>query len=182
MDMHFDLTRDARRTAIAGQLRKTLGEAGWAAVTADAARAGVPKRHHHDIGEVRATIEGLNAPLAVKESMLRVYGILADAEALVHGRPVEETHFHEVGDGERILNTLGICFAFDQLGPGCITSTPVQTGSGQVQCAHGLMDIPTPATAAILAQGIPICEEKLEGELCTPTSAAIIKYFLFPEA
>ncbi len=180
--MHFDLTQDARRSSIAFQLREALGEAGWAAVTADAARSGVPKRHHHGIAQVRETIEGLNAPLAVKESMLGVYGILAEAEAQVHGCPVEETHFHEVGEGERILNTLMICFAFDQLGPGRITATPVQTGSGQVKCDHGIMDIPTPATKAILDQDIPVCEEKLEGELCTPTSAAIIKYFLFPEA
>ena len=96
----------------------------------------------------------------------------------MHGCAIDETHFHEVGNGEAIFNTLLICSAFAYLHPDHVAATSVQTGSGQVECAHGLMDIPAPATAAILATGIPVCDEKLPGELCTPTSAAIIKHFV----
>jgi len=96
----------------------------------------------------------------------------------VHGVPVEQTHFHEVGNAEAVQNVLAICLAMNRLMPAKVTATPVQTGSGKVQCAHGLLDIPAPATAAILARGIPTCADKVEGEQCTPTSAAIIAHFV----
>lgn len=178
MQMFFDFTRDARRSSIADQLRAKLGESGWAGVTREAMGAHVPKKHHHGIVEVRETIAGLSVSGTVRESMGAIYEILAQAEAEAHGCAVDDTHFHEVGEGESLLNTLMICAAFAALHPDFTVATPVQTGSGTVQCAHGLMDIPTPATAAILAMGIPTCPERLPGELCTPTSAAIIKHFI----
>ena len=178
MQLFLDLHENATRQSILGQLKQHFADAEWATLTTDAARAGVPKGHHHGIVEVRKTIDGLAASQAVKEHMRAVYEILAAAEAKVHGCEVDETHFHEVGNGEAILNTLVICLAFAQLNPDHVAATPVQTGSGQIECAHGLMDIPAPATAAILATGIPVCDERLPGELCTPTSAAIIKHFI----
>ena len=98
--------------------------------------------------------------------------------ALVHGCTVEETHFHEVGNGEALRNVLAICLAVEALDPDEIAATRVQTGSGTVRCAHGELPIPAPATAAIIARGIPTCERKLEGERCTPTSAAVILHFV----
>ena len=183
MQMYFDFTKDARRASIVNQLKEKLGESGWAAVSMDVAHAGVPKKHHHGIVEVRETIDNLKTTDPVKEHMHAIYEILAAAEAKVHGCEVDETHFHEVGDAMSIVNTLMICCAFTQLHPDYVIASPVQTGSGKIECAHGLMDIPAPATAAILETGIPVCEEKLEGELCTPTSAAIIKHFVdeFPQ-
>ncbi|HAM14508.1 MAG TPA: hypothetical protein DCP91_01310 [Eggerthellaceae bacterium] len=178
MQLHFDFTKSATRASILDQLRSHIGDAEWAVVTTDAAKAGVPKHHHHGIVEVRQTIDALNASQSVKDHLRGVYEILATAEAQVHECEVDHTHFHEVGNGEAILNTLVICCAFDYLHPDFVTATPVQTGSGTVECAHGLMDIPAPATAAILETGIPVCDQKLEGELCTPTSAAIIKHFV----
>lgn len=178
MQLYFDFTKGARRADILEQVRAKLDDASWAAITIEAAKAGVPKGHHHGIVEVRRTIENLRTGKAVKEHMSAIYEILAQAEAQVHGCEVDETHFHEVGNGEAILNTLILCSAISSLHPDYISASPVQTGSGQIECAHGLMDIPAPATAAILATGIPTCEEKLEGELCTPTSAAIIKHFV----
>lgn len=178
MQFYLDLKQSATRQSIVDQLKEKLGLSGWSAVTADAMSAGVPKRHHHGIIEVRETIEALRVPQTVKEHMRAIYEILAQAEAHVHECEVDHTHFHEVGNGQAILNTLAICLAFDQLNADYIIASPVQTGSGQIECAHGLMDIPAPATAAILAGGIPTCEDKLEGELCTPTSAAIIKHFV----
>ena len=178
MQMYFDFTKDATRSSILSQLRAKVDDAAWAVITTDVAKAGVPKGHHHGIVEVRDTINSLRASQKTKDDMLAIYEILAAAEAQVHGCAVDETHFHEVGNGEAILNTLLICSAVNFLHPDFIVATPVQTGCGQVECAHGLMDIPAPATAAILATGIPTAEEKLEGELCTPTSAAIIKHFV----
>lgn len=178
MQLYFDFTKGARRSDILRQLRAKIDDASWAAITIEAAKAGVPKGHHHGIVEVRRTIEGLRVGKGVKENLSAVYEILARAEAQVHGCDVDETHFHEVGNGEAILNSLIICLSISYLHPDFIMASPVQTGSGQIECAHGLMDVPAPATAAILATGIPTCDEKLEGELCTPTSAAIIKHFV----
>ena len=178
MQLYFDFTKGARRADILEQVKAKLDDASWAAITIEAAKAGVPKGHHHGIVEVRETINNLRTGQGIKDDMLAVYEILAKAEAQVHGCEVDETHFHEVGNGEAILNTLIICSAIKYLHPDFISASPVQTGSGQIECAHGLMDIPAPATAAILSTGIPTCEEKLEGELCTPTSAALIKHFV----
>lgn len=178
MQMFFDFSKDATRASILNQLRAKLGDAAWATVSTDAMHAGVPKKHHHGIVEVRETIASLRVSEPVKEDLLGVYEILAAAEAQVHECEVDHTHFHEVGNGEAILNTLMICLAFKYMHPEHVVATPVQTGSGKIECAHGLMDIPAPATAAILATGIPTQEDKLEGELCTPTSAAIIKHFV----
>lgn len=178
MQMYFDFSKDATRGSIMSQLRAKLDDAAWATVSIDAMHAGVPKKHHHGIVEVRETIANLRVTDPVKEDMRGVYEILAQAEAQVHECEVDETHFHEVGNGEAIINTLMICLAFNYLRPENVIASPIQTGSGKIECAHGLMDVPAPATAAILATGIPTQDEKLEGELCTPTSAAIIKHFV----
>ena len=96
----------------------------------------------------------------------------------MHGCPVEHTHFHEVGNGEAIRCVCEICLAIEMIDPESIAATPIQTGSGTVVCAHGELPIPAPATKAILDQGIPTSAEFGEGELCTPTSAAVIKHFV----
>lgn len=176
--IHFDFTRIATRRAILGDLLARLPEERRSAVAERTAAAGVPATHHHDLGEVNATIDALAASERVKRDMRAIYRILAEAEATAHGCSVEETHFHEVGNGEAIENVFGICLSIEMLDPDEITATSVQTGSGTVRCAHGLLDIPAPATAAILARGIPVCSELLEGELCTPTSAAVIYHFV----
>lgn len=178
MNLHFNFTKSATRAAIAEQIEAKLSPAQISAVDTTVEKAGVPDWHHHDIVEVNATIDALDVPQRVRDDMRGIYDVLAHAEAQVHGCEVEHTHFHEVGNGSGIRNTLRICLLISTLSPEHITATPVQTGSGQIECAHGLMDIPAPATAAILATGIPTCENLCEGELCTPTSAAIIKHFV----
>ena len=178
MQLYFDFTKDARRSSILNQLKAKIRDEGWAVALSDAQAAHVPKKHHHGIVEVRETIANLTVTDKVRDDMSAIYEILAAAEAQVHGCEIDETHFHEVGNGEAIFNTLLICCAFSSVKVDYVMATPVQTGQGQIECAHGLMDIPAPATTAILATGIPVCEEKLDGELCTPTSAAIIKHFV----
>lgn len=177
MDLHFDFTQGSTRAIIKQQLAQQLGDDAMAAAHAQAAAAGVPDVHHHHPREVFDTINGLAIDEAVKQDMHAIYTILAQAEAAAHGCSVEETHFHEVGEGTRIRNALEICCAFRRAQPGRITATSLQVGSGTVKAAHGIMNIPTPATAAIIAD-IPVLTPTMEGELCTPTSAAIIKHFV----
>ena len=83
-----------------------------------------------------------------------------------------------MGNASGIRNALAICTGMYVLAPEAVKATSVQIGKGTIQCAHGLMDIPAPATKAIIDTGIPVYKERLEGERCTPTSAALIKYFV----
>lgn len=176
--LQLDLTENATRHYLLEVVLAHLATDRHAAVLDDLARAGVPEVHHHGLPEVERTIDALCVSDQVKKDARAVYRILAAAEAQVHGCRVEEAHFHEVGNAEAIKNVIGICLGLEALAPERITATAVQVGSGTVACAHGVLDIPAPATAAILATGIPICETTLEGELCTPTSAALVKHFV----
>ena len=175
--IRWDLTENATRAALLSQTLLQLPEAQRAAVREAAQAAGVPDRHHHNIGEVRQTVDGLQVSERVKGDLRAIYQILAEAEATAHSCAVEETHFHEVGDGKRIENALELCLAVEAADPDAIVATRVQTGAGTVQCAHGELAIPAPATAAIIARGLPTCEKTLPGERLTPTSAAMILHF-----
>ena len=178
MVLHFNFTKAATRASIAEQIEAQLSPAQISAVDATVEKAGVPAYHHHDIGEVNETIDALDVPERVRNDMRAIYDILAHAEAQVHGCELAHTHFHEVGNGSSIRNTLRICLLVSTLNPKRITATAVQTGSGQIECEHGVMAVPAPATVAIIATGIPTCVKLRDGELCTPTSAAIIKHFV----
>lgn len=177
MNIKLDLTQSATRAKLLEELLGLMTPEQRERYDAILKAAIIPDQHHHSIADVNETIDALAVDDALKEQLRGVYAILAQAEASVHGCSVEEAHFHEVGNASGIRNALAICAAFYVLNPERITATAVQTGSGKVECAHGLMDIPAPATAAIL-QGIPVASPLLEGELCTPTSAAIIKYYV----
>ena len=174
----WNLEENATRRHLLAEALLQLPEERRAQVLEAAEPAGVPDGYHRDLGEVNATIDALDASERAKDDMRAVYRILAEAEATAHGCAVEETHFHEVGNGEALRNVLAICLAVEALDPDEITATRVQTGSGTVRCAHGELPIPAPATAAIIARGIPTCERLLEGERCTPTSAAVILHFV----
>ena len=174
----WNLEENATRRHLLAVALLQLPEERRAQVLEAAEAAGVSDGYHHDLGEVNAAIDALAASERAKGDMRAVYRILAEAEATAHGCAVEETHFHEVGNGEALRNVLAICLAVEALDPDEITATRVQTGSGTVRCAHGELPIPAPATAAIIARGIPTCERKLEGERCTPTSAAVILHFV----
>ncbi len=177
-ELKLDLSQDATRRFLTEELLGRLDARQREDVARSLGQAGVPDSHHRNLGEVEETIDVLQVSDRVKNDMRAIYHILAQAEAQVHGVSLEETHFHEVGRGEGIKNTLGICLAIEALAPDRIVATSVQVGRGTVVCSHGELDIPAPATRAVLADDIPLCCERLEGEFCTPTSAAIIRYFV----
>ena len=176
--LHLDLSQSATRATILSQLLSAMTDDQRACYDEAIAKLSVPDEHHHHLSDVLMAIESLNADEQATLDMKGVYRILAEAEAAVHEVPVEEIHFHEVGNGSGILNAAKICTAFWVLSPHQVTCTPVQTGCGTIECAHGTLPIPAPATKAILDNGIPLQEQTLEGELCTLTSDAIISHFV----
>ena len=131
--------------------------------------------HHHAApGQIAALIDSLPLPEEVRARARRVYDAIAAAEAKAHGVPVEEVHFHEVGALDAVADVAGVCYAVYLLHPDRIAASPVHVGSGTVRCAHGVMPVPAPATAALL-QGVPVYGGAVQGELCTPTGAALLR-------
>jgi uncharacterized protein (TIGR00299 family) protein len=119
----------------------------------------------------------LALPDTVKERVLEVYAILAEAESKVHGVPVTDIHFHEVGTMDALADITAFCLLADELAPERIVASPVHVGAGTVRCAHGILPVPAPATAEIL-KGVPTYGGGIRGELCTPTGAALLKRFV----
>lgn len=126
---------------------------------------------------IASIIDGLDIPDPVKEDMKAVYALIAEAESHAHGMPVDQIHFHEVGTMDAMADIAGVCLLFHELGADQIIASPVHVGSGHVHCAHGILPVPAPATAHIL-QGIPVYSTQVQGELCTPTGAALLKHFV----
>ena len=112
----------------------------------------------------------------VKADALAIYRLIAAAEAHAHGTAVTDVHFHEVGRLDAIVDIVGVCCLLEQLAPAQIIVSPIHVGSGHVRCSHGILPVPAPATAHIL-QGVPTYGGHIRAELCTPTGAAILKYF-----
>ena len=134
------------------------------------------EHEHHSLGDVKTIIGNLNVSDKVKKDAQAVYDILAEAESHVHGTTVTEIHFHEVGNMDAIADIVCVCMLIEKLAPDQIIASSVNTGTGKVKCAHGILPIPAPATSYLL-HGIPIYNTGVNGELCTPTGAALIKYF-----
>ena len=132
---------------------------------------------HHDLHSIQHTVEHLHLPEKVKEDVLAVYDLIAQAESHVHGRSVTEVHFHEVGTLDAVADVAAVCLLIHELAPERIVASPVHVGSGQVHCAHGILPVPAPATAWLL-QEIPTYGGTVQGELCTPTGAALLKHFV----
>lgn len=135
--------------------------------------------HHHHSGlhDIEHIVRGhLNLPQKVQDDIMAVYLLIAEAESKAHGKPVTEVHFHEVGTMDAIADITAVCMLMNRIAPDQVVVSPVHVGSGQVQCAHGILPVPAPATAHIL-QGVPIYGGHIRGELCTPTGAALLKHF-----
>lgn len=132
--------------------------------------------HHSGMHEIEHIVAGLPVSERIRKDILAVFGLIAEAESHVHGMPVTEIHFHEVGTMDAVADIAAVCILMDRLAPDQIIVSPVHVGSGQVKCAHGILPVPAPATAYIL-KDVPIYGGQIQGELCTPTGAALLKYF-----
>ena len=133
--------------------------------------------HHGSLHEIEHLVtEHLALPDAVKEDVLAVYRLIAEAESAVHGVPVTEIHFHEVGTMDALADIAAVCLLLYKLAQDQILASPVCVGSGQVKCAHGVLPVPAPATAHLL-KGVPSYSGAIQTELCTPTGAALLKRF-----
>lgn len=131
---------------------------------------------HHDMAEIRSLIAELAISETVKEKALAVYQSIAEAESRVHGAEVDQIHFHEVGSMDAVADVTAVCLLMELLAPEQVIVSPIHVGSGTVLCAHGRLPVPAPATALIL-EGMPIYGGSVQGELCTPTGAALLKTF-----
>ncbi|MCI6977228.1 MAG: nickel pincer cofactor biosynthesis protein LarC [Lachnospiraceae bacterium] len=144
------------------------------------------EHHHHGKGpfpkELEAVAEKFNNILAddvaiVGQSDIKgVYELLAEAEAKVHGKDVSEIHFHEVGMKDALIDIASVVYLMNKLKVDKVVVSPVNVGFGKVKCAHGILPVPAPATAE-LVKGIPTYAGRFEGELLTPTGAALLKYY-----
>ncbi len=137
-----------------------------------------PAHHHHHAtpGHIAAVIDRLDLPEAVRQHARAVYDAIAQAEAKAHGCPVGDVHYHEVGALDAVADVTGVCYAMYLLHVDRVIVSPVHVGSGTVRCAHGIMPVPAPATANLLA-GVPAYGGAVQGELCTPTGAALLTHF-----
>lgn len=135
--------------------------------------------HHHHTGlhEIEHLLSHLDLPQTVQDDALAVYRRIAEAESKVHGTTVDQIHFHEVGTLDALADVVGVCLLMHLLAPEKVYASSVHVGCGQVKCAHGILPVPAPATALLLA-GVPIYGGAIQGELCTPTGAALLTHFV----
>ncbi|MDI6400816.1 nickel pincer cofactor biosynthesis protein LarC [Balneolaceae bacterium ANBcel3] len=134
--------------------------------------------HHHDhdhrnLHDIESIIMKSTLPEKTKERAMKMFRLIAEAEAKIHGMPVSKVHFHEVGAIDSIVDITGAAICLEYLKPDLILSSPVELGSGTVRCAHGIMPVPAPATMEIL-KNIPVTLGSTDHEATTPTGAAII--------
>lgn len=142
--------------------------------------------HHHDHGhahhhsgmhDIEHIVRGhMQVSERVKDDIMAVYALIGEAESHAHGVPVSEIHFHEVGSLDAVADIAAVCLLMERLSPDQVIVSPIHVGSGHVHCAHGILPVPAPATAYIL-KDVPIYGGAIDGELCTPTGAALLKHF-----
>lgn len=128
---------------------------------------------HRNLKDVEAIIVNSNVNDKVKTLSLAIFMKVAEAEAKVHGKPLNEVHFHEVGAVDSIVDIVGAAVCLDYLNVDKIMASSVQVGGGFVKCAHGIIPVPAPATVEILTK-IPIKSGIVPFETTTPTGAAIL--------
>lgn len=133
--------------------------------------------HHHDhrnLAKIEGLIMGSALSDQVKALSMKIFMEVAVAEAKVHGKAIEEVHFHEVGAVDSIVDIVGAAICYEALGVDKVISSSVELGGGFVKCDHGMMPVPAPATAEIL-KGVPVRRGLTQSEMTTPTGAAILK-------
>lgn len=135
------------------------------------------RHHHHDarnLNDITKIIQTGQLSSGAKDLALKIFQILAEAEAAVHGKTLEEIHFHEVGAVDSIVDIVAVSVCIDNLSPSGIVISALTDGKGQIRCQHGLIPVPVPAVTAIAMQNdLTLNISDVEGELVTPTGAAI---------
>ena len=127
-----------------------------------------------NLGDITEIIDHSDLGDDIKASSQKIFTELATAEARIHNKDIQEIHFHEVGALDSILDVIGCLIGIKRLGIGVVYSSKVQVGTGFVDCQHGTLPVPAPATVELL-KGIPVYSKGIEAELTTPTGAAILK-------
>ncbi len=148
-------------------------------------KSGYHEHVHRNLGGVESIIDMGDLDKEIRELSKSIFMKVALAEAKVHGKHIEEIHFHEVGAVDSIIDIVGAAICITALKPDRIIASPLHLGSGTITCAHGVLPVPAPATVEIL-QDTPVYSTDIKGELVTPTGAAIIKtiaddFTTFPE-
>jgi uncharacterized protein (TIGR00299 family) protein len=135
---------------------------------------GVESHHaHRNLKDIENIIVNSSLSDRVKELSMAIFMKVAEAEAKVHGKSLDEVHFHEVGAVDSIVDIVGAAVCLDYLKVDKIMASPVQLGGGFVKCAHGIIPVPAPATVEIL-KNIPVKSGIVPFETTTPTGAAIL--------
>ena len=129
--------------------------------------------NHRSLSTIKHLIESSTLSEKVKQNSLAIFQRIGEAESKIHGVDIESVHFHEVGAVDSIVDIIGACIGLEALGIEKIISSPLHVGYGTFTCAHGTYPIPGPAATEIL-RGVPIYAKEIEGELVTPTGAAIV--------
>ncbi len=139
--------------------------------------------HHHGCGhahgdyrnlrDIESIIMASTLSDAVKETSMKIFRKVAQAESHVHGKPADEVHFHEVGATDSIVDIVGAAICYHRLSVDAVWASPVELGGGFSHCVHGLIPVPAPATVEIL-HGIPTTRGRTQHEMTTPTGAAIL--------
>jgi uncharacterized protein (TIGR00299 family) protein len=136
-------------------------------------RVGPHEEHHRHFSDIQAMIRKSTLDSRVKETSLAIFQRLAEAEARVHKKKLDEVHFHEVGAIDSIVDIVGTAIGVHYFQPDRVYASELPMGRGFVDCQHGRLPLPAPATLEIL-KGYPVKSVEVEGELVTPTGAAIV--------
>lgn len=135
-------------------------------------------RHSHaSYQDILHQISHLALPEEVRSHVASVYRLIGEAESRAHNTTIEQIHFHEVGTLDALADVVSFSLLIHMLKPDKILASPIHLGSGTVRCAHGILPVPAPATAEIL-KGVPVYSGQIQGELCTPTGAALLKHYV----
>ena len=158
------------------EVRVSLEDTRKGAVRAALVSVDAPESHHHrHLADIQEIIGGSRLPDPVKSASLAVFQKIAEAEAHVHGEPLDHVHFHEVGALDSITDVVGAAIGLHALGIERLYASALPYGSGQVKTEHGALPVPAPATLEILSRAhAPLFPSQAQGEQVTPTGAAIL--------
>ena len=170
------LTTQLNKLALADEFRLEIEPGKKMGITGTRATVVVRdlQPHARHLSDIQAIIESADYPARIRATALGIFDRIAIAEAHIHGTSVEAVHFHEVGATDSIVDIVAAAICVDYLDVNMVLCGPVELGGGMVKCAHGIMPVPAPATAEILA-GVPCHFGRVDQEATTPTGAAILK-------